>query len=73
MREPGEEPQGWLQQAAKPQPGGAPGWPPEIAQQRCLTRAALQSGELGVRWERQKWKEFLCCRHGKTEHRAFWS
>lgn len=30
-------PQSWLWQAAKPEPAGASGWPPEIAKQRCLT------------------------------------
>lgn len=67
-------PQSWLWQAAKPEPAGASGWPPEIAKQRCLTCAALmQSRELGVKRVRLWWKEFMCRRHDKTEHQAFWS
>jgi len=37
----------WLWQAAKPEPAGASGWPPEIAKQRCLTCAACAKWRIG--------------------------
>lgn len=40
--------QSWLWQAAKPEPAGASGWPPEIAKQRCLTCAAYAKWRIGL-------------------------
>lgn len=54
--------------AAKPEPAGASGWPPRIAKQRFLTCSTYAKSGIGCQEGEVTWKEFVCCRHDKTEH-----
>lgn len=50
---------------------GVPRLPNRDASRVCAL--LMQSRELGPRRARPGWKEFMCRRHDKTEHQAFWS
>lgn len=72
--------QSCLRQAAKAEPAGASGWPPRLPNRdvSCACLLLMQSKESSARGgggggRGGPWKEFVCRRHDKTEHQAFWS